>query len=203
MFPAQTPFSYYISRDKKVFRISLKKSKGSSDQWTRRHVLEADKSCFFVCYWGIIMEPKKAVQKRQANSPWKLRRLLRWTCLFRPNFYREEWVPIEKKELELELHFFKKKRSTQPVIWKYAVKIKDLDPDADLAPSISSRSSFICQESRKRDVSSWLDWSDKLEKKFKKRIRKLTSSIFPQMLFNSWPREIFIATNSAAAVSCS
>ena len=69
---------------------------------------------------------------------------------------------LKRKELEMEMQFFEEEGALKLEYEKEALDARASDSDESAAPSIRSRSPFNWKTSNNKDVSGWLDNSDKI-----------------------------------------
>ena len=94
---------------------------------------------------------------------------------------------LKRKELEMEMQLFEEEGALKLEYEKEALDAREPDSDDSAAPSNRSRSPFNCKTPKNKDVSSWLDNSDKFSNlhnySFERAKTKIDNN-YPRVSFN-------------------
>ena len=94
---------------------------------------------------------------------------------------------LKRNELEMEMQLFEEEGALKLDYEKEALDARASDSDDSAAPSIRSRSPFNWKTPKNKDVSGWLDNSDKfsnlLDYSFERAKTKIDNN-FPRVSFN-------------------
>ena len=94
---------------------------------------------------------------------------------------------LKRKELEMEMQLFEEEGALKQEYEKEALDARLSDSDESAAPSIRSRSPFNCKTPKNKDVSGWLDKSDKFSNlhdySFERAKTKIDNN-YPRVSFN-------------------
>ena len=94
---------------------------------------------------------------------------------------------LKRKELEMEMQLFEEEGALKLEYEKEALDARASDSDDSAAPSIRSRSPFNLKTPKNKDVSSWLDKSDKFSNLHEygfERAKTRIDNNYPRVSFN-------------------
>ena len=94
---------------------------------------------------------------------------------------------LKRKELEMEIQLFEEQDALKLEYEKEAIDARASDSDDSAAPSILSRSPFNWKTPKNKDVSGWLDNSDKFSKLHDYSFERAKTRIdnnYPRVSFN-------------------
>ena len=94
---------------------------------------------------------------------------------------------LKRKELEMEMQLFEEEGALKLEYEKEAIDARASDSDESAAPSIRSRSPFNWKTPKNKDVSGWLDNSDKFSNLYDYSFERAKTRIdnnYPRVSFN-------------------